>query len=516
MDLLYKHRRADDRLSLALGASFVFDRNDLQGGDGSSWLVGGTTRVSIGRSMLRLFGGEYDYRRDSQFRVVNSGSDLPPRIARRTYLGQDWARERGQRRIAGALFDSAPASPWSVGGTLVFSQEDPSRAFRQLFLVEGDAETAQSQIVAAPQQRQTTWSGEMRARWSEETSSLRHTLEVTLRGRRSRNLFGGDRILELGEVRFGERPEAVAAPDLSDARADLRTSVDQWGVGASYRFAWRNRILVNAGLLKSRYVKRFMPAGGISERGRSAPWLYNIGAALQAGGDAELYASYSRGLEEAGIAPASAANRNSVLDAIIVTQREIGLKYDMAPRLKAVVAGFDTRKPYAGIDSETNLYRFLGNVRHRGIEASLSGSPVRGTSIVAGGVYLQPRLSGVQVDAGIIGNRPVGVPQWRLIASVNQDIPFVDRLSIDLAGEYIGRQAARTRIEAPGAGQFDVPSAVTFDLGARYRFRPWKNPLTARVQLLNIFNDYSWTVDPSEALGYSPSRRLRLVLTAEL
>lgn len=517
LDLLFKHRAADDRMSLALGANFVFDRNDLQGGDGYSWLVGGTSRISVGGdSVLRLFGGEYDYWRDSQFRVVNVGDELPGRIRRRQYLGQDWAREKGQRRIAGALFDSAPDGPWSVGGTLVLSQEDPTRAYRQLFVVDGDSETADSRIVAAPQQRQTSWSGEMRGRWLGGTDALRHSVELTLRGRRSRNLFGGDRLLELGAVTFGDKPEQVSEPDFSDARADLRTAVDQWGAGAAYRLIWRDRFLLNAGLLKSRYVKRFTPAGGAVERGKSVPWLYNVGGAFRAGGGIELYASYSRGLEEAGIAPASAANRNAVLDAIIVTQRELGLEYDLAPGLKAVIAGFDTRKPYAGIDSQTNIYRFLGDVRHRGIEASLSGSPVKGTSIVAGGVYLQPRLSGLQVDAGIIGNRPVGVPGWRLIGSVNQDIFMVPGLSVDLAGEYLGRQAARTRIATPDSDQMQIAPSVTFDFGARYRFRALRSNLTARLQALNIFNDYSWTVDPSEALGYSPSRRFRFVLTAEL
>ncbi|MBA3678174.1 MAG: TonB-dependent receptor [Sphingosinicella sp.] len=517
MDILYKHRASDNRLSLALGANFVFDKSDLQGGGGSSWLVGGTSRISIGsQSVLRVFGGEYDYRRDSQFRIVNVGDELPHRIERRRFLGQEWARERGQRRIAGALFDSTPAGRWSVGGTLVFSQEDPTRAYRQLFVVDGDSEMATSRIVAAPQQRQTSWSGEIRGRWSAETASLRHSVELSLRGRRSRNLFGGDRVLGIGEVLLGAKPAQMAAPDTSDARADLRTAVDQWGAGAAYRLAWRDRFLLNAGLLKSRYIKRFTPAGGVSERGRSAPWLYNLGGAARAGGGIELYASYSRGLEESGIAPASAANRNAVLDAIIVTQREIGLKYDLAPGLKAVIAGFDTRKPYAGIDSQTNIYRFLGDVRHRGIEASLSGRPIKGTSIVAGGVFLQPRLSGAQVDAGIIGDRPVGVPQWRLIGSIDQDIAAVEGLSLDLAGEYVGRQAARTRIALPEGKQMEIAPSVTFDLGARYRFRALDNGFTVRLQALNIFNDYAWTVDPSEALGYSPSRRFRLVLTAEL
>jgi iron complex outermembrane receptor protein len=513
-DLLLKGRRRDGRASGALGLGLVFDANDKQGGDGRSWLLAGTGRLDLVHDgTLRAFFGEYDYVRDANFRVVPAG-ELPRRIERGRYLGQPWSTERGQRRIGGILADVGRGAGWSAGLTAVFSQEDPTRAYSQFFRDLAPDGSASAVIVAAPQQRFTAWSGEARIGWTGRAAGLDHRLLAVWRERRSRSRFGGEELIDLGRTAFGAAPATRAAPSLKDNRADLRDRVDQRGLGLAYQMALSNGLRLNAGLLRTDYQKAFVAGDGTRTASRARPWLYNVGVGATIARGVEAYGSYARGLEEAGIAPASAANRNAVLEAAVATQREVGLRFAPGGDLRVVVAGFDTRKPYAGIDSESGAYRYLGDARHRGIEASVSGAVARGTRVVLGGMLLHARLSGANVTGGSIGKRPVGVPSTRLIANVSHELAALPALALDAGVTYDGRRAARSQLDARGR-QLAIPDSVVVDAGLRYRFDIGSRAATLRLQVMNLFNSHAWTVGSAETLDYSAPRRFRLAVTRE-
>jgi iron complex outermembrane receptor protein len=512
-ELHLKHRSRDDRASYSIGVGRVFNVRDAQGGrGGESLLVAGTARLSAGPVTGRVFFGEYQYERAGGFRIAADGDALPPRIERGRYLGQPWARESGQRRIAGVLADVSTSASSGIGATAVVSQEDPTRGYTQIFAAMRPDRTIAARVVAVPQQRSTAWSGELRAHVARTTGRLAQRVDVTFRGRVQRARIGGAQVVDLGRAAFGEAPAETARPVLDPDAANLRDRVEQFGVGLTYRAAFDGRVRVNVGALQTDYRKSFTAADGRVETGRSAPLLYNAGLAWRVGRDVEIYGSYSRGLEEAGVAPAVATNRNEVLSAIAVTQREIGLRIAPAKGLGFVIAGFDTRKPYAGIDA-AGAYRFLGRVRHRGIEASLSGALSRDMSLVLGGVLIDPALTGDEIASGRVGGTPVGVPRLRAIANLDYRIAHIPGLSVDGGVSYIGGRAARSRIAAPGASQPRVEAIATVNLGVRYGFRIGGRDLVARAQLLNLFDQWSWDVNGSETLSYTAPRRARLVLT---
>lgn len=516
VDFNFKQRSADERLSTSLGVGLVFAGRDSQGGEGGSWLVAGTARADIGEAgKARIFFGEYDYRRQGRFRVGITEGALPPQIARGRYLSQDWARERGQRRIAGALVEQELGGGWSTSAVGVFSQEDPTRAFSQFFTdVRADG-TARSTVVASPQQRATAWSGEARITWEGQTGAVAHKVTGLGRGRRSRSLFGGDAVVDLGRVVYGEQPAASPPPDLRMVQAELRDSVDQTGVGLAYQAGWRDRARVNIGVLRTDYRKTFQAADGAQTSNRSTPALYNIGVLARVFSGLEIYTSYSRGLEEAGTAPASASNRNAVFSAIVATQAELGLRYVPRPGITAILAAFQTEKPYAGLEGATNRFALIGTVRHRGIEASLAGQVAPGLSVVVGGVYIDPRVSGDVVDRGEIGVVPVGVPRWRAIGNASYAVPGVKGFSVDLGIAHTGTQAATASIGAASGRQIMLPADTVLDVGARFQFRLGERPLTARFQLLNVTNSYGWQVNGAQTLDYAAPRRFRVAVTTE-
>lgn len=68
-----------------------------------------------------------------------------------------------------------------------------------------------------------------------------------------------------------------------------------------------------------------------------------------------------------------------------------------------ILAGFEARKPQVGIDRRPGAFDFLGNVRHRGIETSLSGAVGPDISIVVGAAYTDAKVSGEDVSLGLVG-----------------------------------------------------------------------------------------------------------------
>lgn len=512
-ELHLKGRDLRNRYSYSLGVNRTFEIRDQQGGrGGNSLLLAGAGRIGTGPVVARVFAGEYQYARPGQFRVVPATGSLPPLLERGRFLGQRWAEEQGQRRIAGALVDIGEAQKLGGGATLVFSQEDPTRAFLQLFSdlqVDG---TARSRIIATPQQRSTAWSGELRGHATFRTGATAHRLDLALRGRRQRAMIGGAQLVELGRAPFGEPTAEAPEPSLDGISAPLRDAVDQYGIGLTYRAAVGNDLRVNLGVLRSDYRKRFTGLDGSERESRATPWLYNAGFGWSALADVELYGSYSRGLEEAGVAPLAASNRNEVLDAVLVSQRELGLRWTPDERLSVVAAGFDTEKPYAGIDPGTGAYRFLGQVRHRGVEVSATARPTARLTIVAGGVLINPRLSGPRVDDGSLGNAPVGVPTFRGLLSADWQVPWVTGLSVDGALAHVNARPVRSATDGRGR-QLRADPATTVNLGLRYNFVVAKRNVAARLQILNVFDQHSWDVNASETLGYTAPRRVRFVIT---
>lgn len=514
-ELHIKHRNSAESFSASIGASSRLRWADEQGGDGRDALLAGTVRATLGPSRLQVFGGEYRYRRSGRFRVAPAAdAESPPvPIERGRYLGQPWATSEGARRILGGLADVDLGGDWSVGTIAVFSQEAPDRNFTQLFANVGAGALALSTVIVSPEQRSSSYSGEVRLGKTFRTGSIAHSAALSARFRESRSRFGGERALTTGATILGQPAAAVATPDLGMGIARLRDQIEQQGLGISYQAALRNRFRASGGILYSDYSKRFTDEAGLMTSSDSAPWLYNIGAALVIADGLELYGSYSRGLEEAGIAPATAANANSILDAMIAAQKELGLRYALESGLTLILAGFETRKPQVGIHATTNAFDFLGDVGHRGVETSLSGALTPTISTVLGAVYTQAEVSGANVDSGLIGGRPVGVPEWRAIGSMSYQ--FSPRLSFDIGVEYSSERAARSRLNAATGTQLQLQDATFVDVGVRYRTQAAGRPLVVRAQLSNAFDAFAWRTAPGETLDYAPQRSLRVLLTTE-
>ena len=240
----------------------------------------------------------------------------------------------------------------------------------------------------------------------------------------------------------------------------------------------------------------------------SSPWLLNGALSVIASSNLVFYAGYSKGLEESPVAPEIAVNRGEAPPAIITEQMDAGFRYAITPALRLVAGLFDVRKPYFALDP-ARVFRQLGEVRNRGIEVSLAGQITPKLSIVLGAVFLDAKVSGDQVEQGLIGSRPIGSIGRNINGAINWDLPWVEGLSVDLAYESTSGRVSNA------ANTLFIPARYAAAIGGRYRFDLFGRPATLRAQLAS-FNDAYGFNNIGEGFYYNLPRRFQMSLTVDM
>lgn len=456
------------------------------------WRPGANAEIKPFWSRIRISDEE------AQPIVRGDGRTLPPPMTRRRFLGQRWADFEVERLNYGGI-GRAQLGGFALSAGLFRSANINHEGYTLLI----DAATPARRVIADPPRFNRSASGEINVVRAFDAGGIRHELMAALRARRQERRFGGSARAALAPAPL-DAPLLVPRPELLfGAQSDDR--VRQWTVGLAYQARARFGQL-NAGLQRSDYRKTVRRAQGDAPASADRPWLFNFAAAVPITEQLSVYGGMTRGLEESDVAPETAVNRDEAPPAIRTRQVDGGLRWQIGPML-LIAGAFEIEKPYYGLDA-ANVFRRLGEVTHRGIEASLSGSPTSGLTWVAGGVLLDARLAGEEVAAGRIGRRPAGTPARTLVSNFDWRPGGTSPFSADLAIEHRGRQYA------DAANLVAVPARTIFNLGARYRFSVARVPAVLRLQATNVFDTHGWEVAGNNAFTYIEGRRViaRLVL----
>lgn len=492
--------------SVAFGLGVRPDDNGPFGGDSRGWSAGIVPRWQPSERLAVTLFADWSQMHDEEVvpAYYPTGAILPPRVDRDIDQSRPWADWAYETQNQGMILDAGLTSGLSARLGLFRSvQVLPHDAFA-LLAIDGQQRVGELTYVLLPATRYAALSGEGSLRYALETDSSDHVVSLTTRGLSSRSRKGGE--VEAGPYPWSiDAPPALPPPDIAFDGVQERNHVEQYMAGLAYNLAWDGRLDIGLGLQKADYRKSTRLGDGTVARGGSSPWLYNGGVAWRFTGGTVAYASYTRGLEESGSAPIQAVNRNAVLPAVRTTQRELGLRLPLGP-LGLTTALFDVRRPYDGVDDD-GIYRFLGEVRHRGLEASLSGQPLPGLSLVLGGVLLDPVVAGPQVDQGTIGRRPVGQTRLQWQASLDYAPDFLDGTSVDLTIDHRASTTAR------GDNRADAPAHTLVDLGARWDLTLADRTLGLRAQVRNLFDTYGWEVESDGEYMPLSGRSWRLSLT---
>ncbi len=455
---------------------------------------------------LRPFYSRSDFRdEEPEPLMFMAGNSVPPKIPREHYFGQQWAQNKGTTATCGMLAD-ARAGKWTLRLGLFQSLYAPDAEFADLYIVIDGARMADERIVAFQGSRFASRSGELRIARTFDDASRRHTLFISARGRLQQRRYGGEDVIDVGLVELGAG-HAIAEPQFQFG-AQSRDEIRQHTAGLAYELQWKNVGELSAGIQKTSYEKSTDTPLGSLPPSRAHPLLKNATATLYATSRLALYGSYTQGLEESPVAPNKAVNRNTSAPAIMTKQFDAGLRFTLSKNVKVILGVFDVEKPYFDLDLN-DVFRELGEVKHRGVELSLAGRPLENLTVVVGTRFLDAQVSGPLVDAGIVGPVPVASFRNHAVGSVNYVIG-ASGFSIDTSFESVSRQVANTQNTA------QVPSRAVVHIGGRYRFETFGKPVTVRAQLSNVFDRYGWSAIGGGGYVYNSPRRFGMYIATDL
>ena len=156
-----------------------------------------------------------------------------------------------------------------------------------------------------------------------------------------------------------------------------------------------------------------------------------------------------------------------------------------------------------------NVYRELGDVRHSGLELSVTGSLADEITMVAGAVFLRPRITSISRTGATTRLIAVG-PTPRVLRTNFQYRPRKVRgLALDLKVESLSSSylnVANTR---------RISGSVTVDAGVRYTTALSGVPVRFRLQGLNLGNAFYITPNASGQITAAEARRVEFTVAAD-
>ncbi|MFL6727644.1 MAG: TonB-dependent siderophore receptor [Sphingomicrobium sp.] len=447
-----------------------------------------------------------DYGDEAGTFYVPAGRFLPKLPRPDHNEGAGWADFRYSGSNTGVLASARLAQNWLIRLGAFRSVWDVKHGYANLLIDEQPDGSGDRVLFADPPNKQASNSGELRLTHSIPDGPRLHVVHLSIRRRDARREFGGSDFVDFGPGRIGQQVTAPK-PDSFHFTEESHDRVMQTTIGIAYDGRWKNVGEISFGISKARFRKgTAIPDVPVAVT-RSTPLLYNATAAANVTKSIIVYVGYARGLEESGTAPANAANRNQPLPAILTEQKDAGVRFNITKGVKAVAGVFDLSRPYFGFDA-ANIYKQVGTVESRGAEFSVSGSVTPKLDVVAGGMFLKPRVTAAADAVGNIGSKPVGLPTHLLIVNANWKTP-VRGVELDLAVLHRGRTPATTD------NLVFVPAKARVDIGTHYRFKIDKRSATLRFQLVNLFNNTGWGIAGSGVYTTNPGRFVQAYLTVD-
>jgi iron complex outermembrane recepter protein len=497
---------AGDRFGIALGAGRYHDNFQWGGGNRAvSYAIIPVWRPTENVELRPFFSGITFRDEETQPLMLMAGDLLPPKIPRNRYFGQRWAQNEGDLLNYG-LIGQARLSAWVTSLGVFKSVFAPSAEFAELFVDIDASGMASERIIAFPDSRFSSTSGELRAVRTMGSDIRRHTFLLTFRARDQQRRYGGEQEIDAGPVALGV-VQPIAKPDFAFG-PQSRDEVRQRTFGIAYELEWKDRGEMSVGVQKTSYSKSIETPLGALPDSDANPVLEYATATFHATSWLSLYGSYTEGLEESPVAPSNALNRNVAAPALRTEQYDAGMRITLPASLKLIAGVFNVEKPYFDLDP-ASLFRQLGTVQHRGVELSLAGTPRKNLTVLAGTRFLDASVAAVTAGAGLVGERPVRTAKTYSIASL--DYALADTgASVDATIENISSQVANA------ANTVEVPGRTVLHLGGRYRFELFGKPATLRAQVQNVFDRYGWSVVSGGAYVYNAPRRFSVNLAADL
>jgi iron complex outermembrane recepter protein len=390
-----------------------------QGYEGRGFDVGGVGTWQVTPDQrLRAFASLFRRGYDGDYAVVPSEAAVPASLERLHQYSPSWAWTEAASSNFGVLYDGR------IGGLALdvaafHSSFDIDRTDFTLISADGDGH-ASATTFRNPDRAKRADSAEVRVGKQFAAGNLSHLATVSVRGGRTIVDLTSSLAIPLGafDLRSEDPPDAA---ELAWSGTRGTDTVEQVTASAGYGLAWGDRVQLRFAVHRTRYDKDVLSVAGIRTQGVSDTTLYNTSAIVSVTDHTAVFGSWVTGLEESGVAPTSAINRDEVLSPVEAEQFELGVRHAFTPGLTLIGALFDVSKPTNGFRTDRS-FGLVGEVRHRGVEGSIAGKLGARTSVVLGAVAFQPEVTGPLVDAGVVGSRAAGISQLIVNANVERQL----------------------------------------------------------------------------------------------
>jgi iron complex outermembrane receptor protein len=494
-----------EELGIALGAGIYRDAFQWGGeNEAISYAIAPQWRPTENLELRPFFSRIVFSEEESEPLMLTVGGVLPPEIRREHYYGQEWSTNEGEILNYGVL-GAMRFGAWTARLGAFESVFSADAQFAELFTdIEPNSNTNEV-VVAFPESRFASKSGELRVSRVFDAGPRRHTLQFAARGRLQKRRYGGEDEIDIGQVQLGVGRD-VARPVFAFGEQS-HDEVKQQTFGAAYELQWADVGEMSVGLQKTSYSKSVDTPTAVLPESRSRPWLRYATATVNATERLAFYASYTEGLEESPVAPNNAVNRNVAAPALETEQYDAGVRWDAFANMKLIAGVFNVEKPYFDVDA-AGFFSELGTVEHRGVEVSLAGDPLDNLTVILGTRWLDAKVSGPIVDAGLIGEEPVGKARQYGLATA--DYRFAGTgASLDATIEAV------TSAPANSANTIETPGRAVMHVGGRYRFTLFGKPATLRLLVQNVTDKYGWIALSSGTYVYNAPRRFTAYITAD-
>ena len=450
-----------------------------------------------------FFSADRFYRTGGDYVFVPAGTKLPATLPVSNRYWAEWGESNQWQMGGGAVARYNFSSRVALQTSFIWTKLDRWRQDSVTHTIAADGIGASTVIRGRPTEAHSK-AVETRVHWQ---MTDRQRLFGTVRWRLSDNNFRPGVALALGAFNMFEGlPHSMPAPAPLPEAAPTHDETRQVMAGIGYETDVTDTIWVRGAVLKTRYQKDRTPPGGPILSNQATPWLYDLAATFTPSGRLTVFATTVRGQEESGIAPNNAANRNEVLPAVLATQYELGLRYRISPTMTLISSLFQIEKPTPGLDA-TNVYRLVGEARHRGLEVSFVGRPHPAVNIVSGLVLLDAGRRGELIDRGVLIGRAVGVPKFTGLLNVTYQPAFLQGLSFD------SQVNTQTDMLLNPRNGVTTPAYTTLDLGFRYAFTVNGVRATLRGRVGNLFDADAWIASRNETMSRMGPRSYRLAIT---
>ncbi len=494
----------NDRLAFRGGMGFAkIGLSD--GSDASSYAVTLRGFARIGDLEFSPYFTSGENTRDEAKPLVVVSSGFVPKVPpSRKYLGQKWSAGTRDFLNTGATLKGAVTGDLSFRGGLFRSVSDRPTNFAEIYNIRTTEGLARYSVLADPSHDIGSTSGEGLFVWRFGGRGRDHRIFAGFRARDRVTETGGAQLFDLGLVRYGDR-DLRPEPEFSFGPSN-RGRVRQSSWMAAYVGTIGGLGRINLGVQKARYRASVRNGRtGLVDRTQANPWLYNAALLVDVSPSLSAYVASQRGLEDIGIAPGNAANRDEQLPAVRSSQYEGGLRWDFG-KGQLVLAGFQITKPYFSFAADQTFVE-IGHQRHRGIEASLAGQLLERLNLVAGAVVMDPKVTGSGREAGLVGPRPTGVSKLFSRVNLNYSTDLPGKLVLTGSLEYKGSvPVTSARLAHLGGRQLTIDPFWTIDLGTRQTVQINKTTLVVRMTVRNVLDKAGWRVVAPNAMLLSNRR----------